>query len=72
MKKAAGPNGPTAKKKSPPVQNRKADEIYLKLQKTRRFRRANGLVLGLLFHGFLLGLLLENPAGTRRTGQNEN
>ncbi|MBR3823287.1 MAG: hypothetical protein IKJ37_16915 [Kiritimatiellae bacterium] len=32
MKKAAGPNGPTAKK-NPPAQCRKADEIYLRLQK---------------------------------------
>jgi hypothetical protein len=40
-------------------------------KKARRFRRARGLVWGLLFHGFLLGLLLENPAGTRRTGKSE-
>jgi hypothetical protein len=37
MKKAAGPNGPTAKKKDPPAQCRKADEIYLKLQKNAPF-----------------------------------
>ena len=37
MKKAAGPNGPTAKKKDLPAQNRKADEIYLRLQKNAPF-----------------------------------
>ena len=37
MKKAAGPNGPTAKKKDPPAQCRKADEIYLRLQKNAPF-----------------------------------
>ena len=36
MKKAARPNGPT-KKKDPLVQNRKADEIYLRLQKSAPF-----------------------------------
>jgi hypothetical protein len=37
MKKAAGPNGPTAKKKDPPAQNRRVDEIYLRLQKSAPF-----------------------------------
>jgi len=38
MKKAAGPNGPTAKKKDPPAQRRRADEIYiLRQQKNAPF-----------------------------------
>ena len=37
MKKATRPNGPMAKKKDPLVQNRKADEIYLRLQKSAPF-----------------------------------
>jgi hypothetical protein len=42
MKKAAVPNSPTAKKKGPLAQNRRADEIYSK--KARRYRCANAFM----------------------------
>ena len=48
MKKAAGPNGPTAKKKDPPAQNRRVDEIYLRLQKSAPFSTRLWLGFGVI------------------------
>ena len=63
MKKAAGPNGPTAKKK-PPAQRRKADEIYLKLQKNAPFPTRQCLYV-LWFSHYrkitFLGKTMSNP-----------
>ena len=47
MKKAAGPNGPTAKK-DPPAQNRRVDKIYLRLQKNAPFSTRLGLGFGVI------------------------
>ena len=64
MKKAAGPNGPTAKKKDPPAQNRKADEIYVRLQKNAPFPTRKWLH-GLWFSHYrkitFLGKTMSNP-----------
>jgi hypothetical protein len=65
MKKAAGPNGPTAKKNDLPARNRKADEIYLRLQKSAPLPTRKWLH-GLYFLPIAKSLFLEKQCQTRR------